>query len=172
MSKKPSIFSYKGFTLVELMVSIAIIALLTAIITANFAGSRSQARDGQRVSDLGQIQLALSLFFDRCGTYATTTSGTINVTTLASSGCMDQQGNRIKFTDYLPKIPVPPTPKSAGGQAYYEYISNDANTPTDFVLHTMLEGTNNATKNSLTVLPSWASSFTCDSTVNYCLGSK
>ncbi len=164
--------SFKGFTLVELMVSIAIIAIMTAIITANFAGSRSQARDGQRVSDLGQIQLALSLFFDRCGTYATTTSGTTNVSTMSNSGCVDQQGNTIKFTDYLPKIPVPPMPKPTGGQTYYEYVSNDANTPTDFVLHTILEGTNNATKNSLISPPSWASSFTCDSTVNYCLGSK
>lgn len=59
----------KGFTLVELMVVIAIIAILTAIVTANFAQSKAKARDAKRISDLAQIQLTLEMAFDRCNVY-------------------------------------------------------------------------------------------------------
>lgn len=59
----------KGFTLIELMVSIAIIGILTAIITTNFTQSKAKSRDAKRVSDIAQIQLALSLYFDRCNSY-------------------------------------------------------------------------------------------------------
>jgi prepilin-type N-terminal cleavage/methylation domain-containing protein len=59
----------KGFTLVELIVVIAIIGILTGIVTTNFASSRSRARDAKRISDLGHIQLALELYFDRCKQY-------------------------------------------------------------------------------------------------------
>lgn len=166
-----------AFTLVELMISIAIIALMTGIITANFTGSRQQSRDGQRVSDLGQIQLALSLYFDRCGTYATTTAGSIKASDLAAATCKDQQGNDIPFTSYIAKIPVPPSRTSTS----YEYASNwvSGSTATDFVLHATFETANNATKNALdsATLPIWFTGispapFNCGAPLDYCIGSK
>jgi prepilin-type N-terminal cleavage/methylation domain-containing protein len=62
-------FFKKGFTLVELMIVIAIIGILTAIVTSNFAQSKGKARDAKRISDLAQIQLTLELAFDRCNAY-------------------------------------------------------------------------------------------------------
>jgi prepilin-type N-terminal cleavage/methylation domain-containing protein len=59
----------KGFTLVELLVVIAIIAILTGIVATNFTSARSRARDAKRISDLGHIQLAIELYFDRCKQY-------------------------------------------------------------------------------------------------------
>jgi len=56
----------KGFTLVELMVVIAIIGILSAIILANFTTARSKSRDGQRISDISQIQYALAAYFNQC----------------------------------------------------------------------------------------------------------
>jgi len=177
-SKKNASVSVRGFSLVELMISIAIIAIMTAIITTNFTGSRQQSRDGQRVSDIGQIQLALSLYFDRCGIYPSLT-GSISANDLISSSCPDQLGETIPFTSYISKIPVPPTPLPSGSDAFYDYVTNSS--ATDFVLHAQLEGTNSsATKNSLlhANLPTWFASlspvatFDCDSTVNYCVGSK
>jgi prepilin-type N-terminal cleavage/methylation domain-containing protein len=66
---KKSFTPQKGFTLVELLVVIAIIAILTGIVATNFTSARSRARDAKRVSDLGHIQLAIELYFDRCKQY-------------------------------------------------------------------------------------------------------
>lgn len=52
----------KGFTLVELLIVIAIITMMIAILTPNFMEARIRARDAQRKSDLGQIQKALELY--------------------------------------------------------------------------------------------------------------
>ncbi len=54
----------KGFTLIELLIVIAIIVVLSVvvIITINPAQILRQARDSQRISDLGTIRTALSFY--------------------------------------------------------------------------------------------------------------
>ena len=54
----------KGFTLIELLVVIAIIAILAVVVvlTLNPAELLRQARDSQRVSDLGTLKSAVSLY--------------------------------------------------------------------------------------------------------------
>ena len=56
----------KGFTLLELLVVIGIIGVLAALSLPNFMSARARARDGQRKSDLVQIQKAFELYkFDQ-----------------------------------------------------------------------------------------------------------
>lgn len=62
-------FTKKGFTLVELLIVIAIIGVLSALLMANFIGVRQRARDAQRKSDLRQIQSALELYRSDVGNY-------------------------------------------------------------------------------------------------------
>lgn len=52
----------KGFTLVELLIVIAIIGVLSALLMANFIGVRQRARDAQRKANVRQIQSALELY--------------------------------------------------------------------------------------------------------------
>ncbi len=54
----------KGFTLIELLVVIAIIAVLAVVVilTLNPAELLRQARDSNRISDLGTMKSALSLY--------------------------------------------------------------------------------------------------------------
>lgn len=52
----------KGFTLIEMLVVIAVIAMAMALFFPNFMGARQRARDTQRKSDLRQIQQALELY--------------------------------------------------------------------------------------------------------------
>ena len=68
----------KGFTLIELMVIIAIISLLSTIVMAATNTFRQKARVAKRVADLHQIQKSLELYFADNGNYPNTwaTSGT------------------------------------------------------------------------------------------------
>lgn len=59
----------KGFTLIELMVVVAIIGILSAIVVSNFASARAQSRDAKRLSDVSQLQLALEHYFDINNSY-------------------------------------------------------------------------------------------------------
>lgn len=54
----------KGFTLIELIIVIAVIAILatTVILVLNPAVILAEARDSQRIADLGQMNTALSLY--------------------------------------------------------------------------------------------------------------
>jgi len=54
----------KGFTLVELLVVISIIATLTAILLPNFMGARERARDAQKIQDAFAIKNALRMYYN------------------------------------------------------------------------------------------------------------
>lgn|GEM_PF-3965833 len=52
--------SFSGFTLIELLVVIVIIGILATVTRVALNGSRANARDARRVSDLKQIANTLS----------------------------------------------------------------------------------------------------------------
>lgn len=70
-----------GFTLLELIVVMAIIGILSTMIIGNFVTSQMRARDTKRKNDLTQIQRALEQYINDHGTYPlssdTTNGGTI-----------------------------------------------------------------------------------------------
>lgn len=53
-----------GFSLIELLVVISIIAVLSALLMANFMGARERARDAQKISDLESIKTALRMYYN------------------------------------------------------------------------------------------------------------
>ncbi len=61
----------KGFTLLELTVVIAILGVLSALITGNFITSLKKGRDARRKADLEQIQRALEMYYEDKKTYPT-----------------------------------------------------------------------------------------------------
>lgn len=118
-----------GFTLIELLVSISIIAILTALLTANFIGARQRGRDGQRKANLYQIQSALELYRSDNGSYPLTAS-------------MATCGNDISVngTIYMQKVPCDPL----GGTAY-QYTSADGSS---YTLFACLENQEDADKDT------------------------
>lgn len=58
-----------GFTLVELLIVIAIIGLLTGMIVISTRHIKAKARDGQRVSDINSISTALTLYHNDYNAY-------------------------------------------------------------------------------------------------------
>ncbi len=59
----------QGFTLVELLVVMVIIAILATLIVGGFRSSQMRGRDAQRKQDLRQIANALEMFYADYGRY-------------------------------------------------------------------------------------------------------
>ncbi len=70
--------SQAGFTLVELMVVVAIIALLAAVVIPNFVHARAQAAVSQTEANMKQIATALELYYGDNQGYPA--SGSVNPT--------------------------------------------------------------------------------------------
>lgn len=64
-----------GFTIVELLIVIVVIAILAAITIVAYNGIQQRSRDAIRVSDLKGVQKALELFYIDQGRYPTTPGG-------------------------------------------------------------------------------------------------
>ena len=68
-------YSRRGFTLMELMIVIAIIGLLSTIAIMSLANTRGQSRDARRTSDIKTIQGALELYHNDNGGYPVNLKG-------------------------------------------------------------------------------------------------
>ncbi|MEK7129361.1 MAG: type II secretion system protein [Patescibacteria group bacterium] len=64
--------SSRGFTILELIVSLAIIALLLGVVINGIAGSRQRTRDVKRVDEIKQLQNALQLYHNDNQSYPAT----------------------------------------------------------------------------------------------------
>ncbi len=143
----------KGFSLIELLVVVAIVAVLSAVVITSMTSSRQKARDAKRISDLAQIQLALEQFFDKCRRYP-------NGITLDSS---NSNCSSLKLSTYISVIPKDP---SSGASYEYGVDSNNL----DYVLKATLESTNSATADGLS---GTVHTLSCNPTsTSYCVGPK
>ena len=59
----------RGFTLIEVLIVVAIIGILTAILVANYNDARKNSRDKIRKSELKEMQLALELYKSQNNSY-------------------------------------------------------------------------------------------------------
>jgi len=101
--------SERGFTLVELMVVVAIIALLAAIIIPNYVHSRAQASVAESEANMKQIATALELYYADNQAYPGT-SGPVTPTIFATAN------NAAASNPYLSS-----TPTNALGHGLYTY---------------------------------------------------
>ena len=86
-----------GYTLVEVIVVISIMAVLTAIIYSSFDISKAQSRDRERVSDISVIQIALEQYFQKYGVYPVSLSSIVEGN--------PNESIKIKFLSEIPKDP-------------------------------------------------------------------
>ena len=145
--------SEKGFTLIEILVVVAIIGLLSSIVMAALSTARVKARDSRRLSDILQIKKALELYYLNNNTYP-------SILAEGEAGCagwdssaVDNDGNGRFFIEPLEtsgmivKMPKDPlNSPSCAGYTYRYYLYTGGNsgcTKTFYVLGIYdLEGTN------------------------------
>ncbi|MEK7110467.1 MAG: type II secretion system protein [Patescibacteria group bacterium] len=61
-----------AFTLIEMLIVIAVIGILASVVLVGLGPIQRQARDSRRISALRQVQTALELYFTRNGQYPDT----------------------------------------------------------------------------------------------------
>lgn len=66
-----------GFTIVELLIVIAVIAILAAITVVAYSGIQARARDSQRQADVRMITKALELYYIDNGRYPAGSGSTV-----------------------------------------------------------------------------------------------
>ena len=127
-----------GFTLVELLVVMAILGVLITVTLAAFRNSQSRGRDAQRKSDLKQISSSLELYYSDYAKYPDAGSGMI--AGCPSTSLVSCTWGSGEFTDgtqiYFKAVPADP----AGSLAYY-YRIVDPGTNQKYQLFAFIENT-------------------------------
>lgn len=130
-------YKKKGFTLIEMLIVITVIALLASLILVGMGGARAKARDSRRIADLHNVMNALELYYAKVGTYPvatynSSTSWETFITTLTGAGI---GVNRV------PKDPLNDATR------YYRY----GGITTDYVLGALLEQSDAALNDDIDV---------------------
>lgn len=106
-----------GFTLIELLVVISIISLLSSVILSSLNSARAKANDARAKSDFNQVQKALTLYYDKYGTYP-------NASPVMTNMWVDNfnsMASQLVTEGFLSKVPTPPDSRTYN---YYNYGGN------------------------------------------------
>lgn len=129
-----------GFTIVELLIVIVVIAILAAIVIVAYNGIQGRARDSRRVQDMKTIVKGLEIYKTNNGSYPAPVS-----TTGAAGWEVSTDGTSptnflsalISSTNGISKVPVDPTNTGVAGDLapaasknnfeyfYYRYAAGD-----------------------------------------------
>ncbi len=116
-----------GFTLIEVLIVIVVIAILAAIVIPRLLGAGRQAREASLMAHLQEIRNAIALFQAQCGVYPTNLSD-IMLTTAPASGTLPGGGTApINAPDFqgpyltTPDGNLPPDPMT--GAADWTYVN-------------------------------------------------
>lgn len=120
----------QGFTLIEILIVVAIIGILASVVLVGLGPVQKQGRDARRISDLKQVQTGLELFYAKNGHYPDATNSITDWASLQSALTTGGIG--------VSNVPADPNPTSP-----YQYGTNS----TSYVLGASLEDTNNAALN-------------------------
>lgn len=120
----------RGFTIIELLVVVAIIAVLSAVILVSFSDARLKSRDAKRLSDMREIKKALALYNDNAGTFPVAASQIV----LTSD---DPVSQTLEGASVISNVPTDPLENAT---FTYRYQSNPSGTA--YTLTFCLEGNN------------------------------
>jgi len=141
-------FSLEGFTLIELTIVMAIIAVLATFSIVTFAGSQVKARDGRRKAELRQLQNALEAYYNDnksypvklCASYERGGQGSNCWTDGLASSFL----GGVNSKNYINSMPIDPknTGSDCGSKSTYAYVYNSSADGQTYYLFTQLENAN------------------------------
>ncbi|MEX0917990.1 MAG: prepilin-type N-terminal cleavage/methylation domain-containing protein [Candidatus Paceibacterota bacterium] len=112
---------HAGFTILELLVVVAIIGLISAIVLVALDDARSEGRDAQRATQTQEFMKALELYYTDNGTYPSDgTSGTYQAPVPLSA-----IESALIASGFINRIP--PDPRYGADEGYL-YCSDDIGT--------------------------------------------
>jgi prepilin-type N-terminal cleavage/methylation domain-containing protein len=88
----------RGFTIIELLIVIAIIAILAGLVLNNFQGAQAKARDTQSVTRINAIHSKLEEFYNEGNGYPASASTTANFPGIDVNAVRDPRGGTITNT--------------------------------------------------------------------------
>ncbi len=132
----------KGFTLIEILIVVAIIAILASVVLVGLGPTQEAGRDARRISDLHEVQNGLELFYNKCGFYpgsaaTTCTSGSPGATWSGTSASF-----QYALTGAGIGISAGGVPQDPSSNRTYMYGVGTGNTT--YVLGAALENANNS----------------------------
>ena len=126
----------RGLTFVEVLVAVAIVAILATIVYASLGEARKKSRDAQRYSDMLNVQIALRLYKDSNGSYPSTGGAGTWWSVCPDGGSHGTTEANGYIPDlvptYLPVLPTEPLGCSHGAGAVKGYIYSSNGTDYKF----------------------------------------
>lgn len=104
----------KGFTLVEILIVLAILSVIATLLVVSFQSLKISGRDAKRVSDINSIRNALNMYYQKYNSYPTyVTTG---------------EAFTVNSVTYLAVVPANPRPRTDNGCADkdYDYAQTDS----------------------------------------------
>ncbi|MFQ5748399.1 MAG: prepilin-type N-terminal cleavage/methylation domain-containing protein [Planctomycetota bacterium] len=119
----------KGFTIIEMLIVVSILAMLTAILVPVLDDSAKSSRDARRAADLKSVQAALEAYKRENGVYPSTNNQWWG--DAPSYGGKDYQGAKAYIPgmvpNFMPSLPKDPDPQYPSGDKGYLYRSDGKN---------------------------------------------
>ena len=158
----------KGFTLIEILIVVAIIAILASVVLVGLGPTQQAGRDARRLSDIHEVQNGFELFFNKCGYYPGQLS-TAGACTAGAPSPTTWAGVQAALTTYTSlgvlSVPVDPT----SGKQYGDYYGG---TNGGYVLSTHFENGSTQAFNGYQAPTTAGGTWTTDATAKDCTQSS
>jgi len=120
-----------GFTIIELLIVIAIIGILATLVLTNFQGAQAKGRDTVRKNDINSLYQKLEEYYNENGSYINEAITLANASTLFpgidSGAVTDEDGGVIETTFSTSTTTAPtPTVSNSSGEEYELALWGDA----------------------------------------------
>lgn len=115
--KSHKLQALNGFTIVELLVVVAIIGMIASMIFVSFESTRAKSRDARREEDMKQVQNALGLYFVNNRQFPECSELVIN----GSTDCVSDALIAVGAISGLPTDPVQGSSGVCDGENSYVY---------------------------------------------------
>ena len=150
----------RGFTIIELLIVIAIIGILATLVLTNFQGAQAKGRDTVRKNDINSLYQKLEEYYNENGSYTNTAVTAANASTLfpgIDGGAVTDEDGTVIQTTFNTSLTTPTAVVVAntgnGGEyelsLYGDALCASAGTCTKYVLTSFQEKAANYVKSSL-----------------------